>query len=53
MAVRAPQEPVPHQGGEDYVGYHYQNDPHTSVHVVRQCETKAKEGEQDDLVTKE
>lgn len=53
LAVRAPQEPVPHQGGENYVGDHYQNDPHAGVHVVRQCKTEVKEGEQDDVVTKE
>lgn len=53
MAVRAPQEPLPHQGGEDHAGYHHQNDTHSSVHLVRQRQEEAEEGEQNDLVSED
>ena len=53
LAVRAPQEPLPHQGREDHAGHHHQDDPHAGVHLVRQRQEEAKEGEQDDLVPQE
>lgn len=30
LAAGAPEEPLPHKGGEDNACYHHQDDPHTS-----------------------
>ena len=47
VAVRAPQEPVPHQGREDHAGHHHQDDAHPGLHLVRQRAPPPQEGEQD------
>ncbi len=31
LAERAQEEPLPHQGGENYAGHHHQDDPHTGT----------------------
>ena len=39
LAAGAPEEPLPHQGGEDHVGHHHQDDPdaggphHAAAHL--------------------
>lgn len=53
MAERAQKEPLPHQRGEDYAGHHYQDDPHSGLHVVCQRTEKAQEREQDDVGAEE
>jgi len=49
VAERTQEESVPHQGREDHAGYHYQDDAHPGVHVVRQRSASPQEGEQNDV----
>lgn len=49
VAQRAQKESVSYQRRKDYASDNHENDPHASVHVVREREAAAKKGEQDDL----
>ncbi|KAL1130919.1 hypothetical protein AAG570_012160 [Ranatra chinensis] len=53
VAERAQEEPLPHEGREDHARHHHEDDPHPGVHVVRQRQAEAQEGEQDDLGAQE
>lgn len=51
MAIRASEEPVSDERRENHARHFDKNDIDSGLDVVRQRETKTKEGEQDDVVT--
>ena len=53
LAAGAQEEPVPDERREDHAGHHHQDDPDTGLHLVRQRQEEAQEGEQDDVAAQE